>query len=262
MRAEGLHVVFPADYFNARQPDEAFADQAEMFRALGWSVSTFTFDGDRRFRPALEEGASVLYRGWMLDSAAYLAFEADISAAGAQLHTSPAAYLSTHHLPNWFPLLRDLTPETVCFRELSGLEEQLTELGWEAFFVKDFVKSLKTGTGSVITRPEQIGELMGRMEQFRGQIEGGVCVRRFEALDATSETRYFVRDGQAFAAGGGVVPDIVQDVAARIPSPFYSVDVARRADGVWRVVEIGDGQVSDLVGWTAEEFGAVWKDRP
>ncbi|MFE9207614.1 ATP-grasp domain-containing protein [Micromonospora sp. NPDC007230] len=27
--------------------------------------------------------------------------------------------------------------------------------------------------------------------------------------------------------------------------PFVSVDLALRADGVWRVVELGDGQVSD-----------------
>jgi hypothetical protein len=27
--------------------------------------------------------------------------------------------------------------------------------------------------------------------------------------------------------------------------PFVTVDLALRADGVWRVVEVGDGQVSD-----------------
>jgi ATP-grasp domain, R2K clade family 3 len=27
--------------------------------------------------------------------------------------------------------------------------------------------------------------------------------------------------------------------------PFVTVDLALRADGVWRVVELGDGQVSD-----------------
>lgn len=27
--------------------------------------------------------------------------------------------------------------------------------------------------------------------------------------------------------------------------PFVTVDLALRADGVWRVIELGDGQVSD-----------------
>jgi hypothetical protein len=36
------------------------------------------------------------------------------------------------------------------------------------------------------------------------------------------------------------------------------VDVVQRADRVWRVVEIGDGQVSDLVGWTPDQFATCW----
>ena len=41
--------------------------------------------------------------------------------------------------------------------------------------------------------------------------------------------------------------------------PFFSVDVATRADGILRVVEIGDGQVSDLVGWESARFAELWK---
>ncbi|MGD1920436.1 MAG: ATP-grasp domain-containing protein [Pleurocapsa sp.] len=39
---------------------------------------------------------------------------------------------------------------------------------------------------------------------------------------------------------------------------FFSVDVIERQDGVKRIVEIGDGQVSDLVGWTMERFIQIW----
>jgi hypothetical protein len=35
------------------------------------------------------------------------------------------------------------------------------------------------------------------------------------------------------------------------------VDVVQRADGQLRIVEIGDGQVSDLVGWTPERFASI-----
>jgi ATP-grasp domain-containing protein len=28
-------------------------------------------------------------------------------------------------------------------------------------------------------------------------------------------------------------------IAARVRSPFFTLDVARRTDGVWRVVEVG-----------------------
>jgi hypothetical protein len=47
--------------------------------------------------------------------------------------------------------------------------------------------------------------------------------------------------------------------ANRIPSPFFSVAFIRRRDGVMRVVEVGDGEVSDLVGWSPELFAAMWQ---
>jgi hypothetical protein len=96
------------------------------------------------------------------------------------------------------------------------------------------------------------------MERFRGEIEGGLCVRRVERFVADSERRYFVLDGRAFSPDGGPVPDVLRQVAPRIQSPFFSVDVVRREDGVARVVEIGDGQVSDLVGWSPAAFAAMW----
>lgn len=94
------------------------------------------------------------------------------------------------------------------------------------------------------------------MQRFRGMIEGGFCVRRVESFLPDSERRYFVLDGVAHAASGDV-PQIVRECAKRLQSRFYSVDVVQRADGQLRVVEVGDGQVSDLVGWTPEGFAKV-----
>lgn len=253
-----MRVIVPADYFKASQPDEMYAEQVEAFLHIGCTVSTFAFEGDRRFRPATEVGEVVLYRGWMLDDAEYAAFEQQVNAAGGTLFTPTGAYLNTHHIPRWFPMIADLTPETVCFHDLSSVEIGLQELGWDRFFIKDFVKSLKTGSGSLIERPEQIGVLMRDMEQFRGKIEGGICARRFEEFRADSEQRFFVLDGRAASADGAPVPQIVQTCADRIPSRFFSVDVAERTDGTLRVVEIGDGQVSDLVGWDVPRFTELW----
>ncbi|WP_407570530.1 ATP-grasp domain-containing protein [Deinococcus altitudinis] len=256
-----MKVLFPADYFRASQPDELYAEQATAFARLGFGVSTFAFEGNRQFRPPLEPGDLVLYRGWMLDAAEYGALGDAVQAAGGQLFTSTCAYLNAHHLPRWAPLLPDLTSETACFHDLSAVEDGLRALGWERFFIKDFVKSLKTGGGSVIERPEQIGALMRDMEQFRGKIEGGICARRFEEFRPGTERRYFVLDGGAVSPDGSPPPRIVLDCAGRISSRFFSVDVAERADGQLRIVEIGDGQVSDLVGWSVPSFAALWAGR-
>jgi hypothetical protein len=37
-----------------------------------------------------------------------------------------------------------------------------------------------------------------------------------------------------------------QELAARVDSSFFTMDVARRVDGRWLIVELGDGQVAGL----------------
>jgi hypothetical protein len=43
----------------------------------------------------------------------------------------------------------------------------------------------------------------------------------------------------------GVGLAAVAPVVAGLGLPFVTVDLALREDGVWRVIELGDGQVSD-----------------
>jgi hypothetical protein len=42
--------------------------------------------------------------------------------------------------------------------------------------------------------------------------------------------------------------------AQRIASPFFSVDIAERRDGVLRIIELGDGQASDRKHWPVTRF--------
>lgn len=153
-----------------------------------------------------------------------------------------------------------LTPETVILRLDSDWQAELLKLGWQRFFVKDYVKSLKTSVGSIIERPEDILIVTAEMEKYRGTIEGGLCIRRVEDFLPNTELRYFVISGKPHAAdSAAIVPSIVQDCASRIDSKFYSIDVIQRSDGKLRIVEIGDGQVSDLVGWSVSRFVEIWK---
>jgi hypothetical protein len=103
--------------------------------------------------------------------------------------------------------------------------------------------------------------VVSEMQKFRGAIEGGVCVRQFEEFIPNSERRYFVIAKRPHAASGSP-PELVFECAQRVQSPFFSIDIAVNSDGVDRVVEIGDGQVSDLVGWDAAAFAQLWRDAP
>jgi hypothetical protein len=217
--------------------------------------------GPSRIRPEFETGAHVVYRGWMLTHSEYVRLAASVEQAGGSCSTSPKEYLATHYLPSWCQIVKDYTPETVFFDTDADLAPELRRLGWRRFFIKDHVKSLKTSVGSIIEDPEQIKTVVSEMEKYRGFIEGGLCIRRVEDFIAGSERRYFVLNRTPYAAEpGAAIPEPVVFCADAIPSPFFSVDIARRADGVCRIVEIGDGQVSDLVGWSVERFVGIWMD--
>jgi len=80
-----------------------------------------------------------------------------------------------------------------------------------------------------------------------------VCLRRLENFKTGTERRYFVFNGIAFGAFG-VVPSMVSTIAAALRVPFFSIDVAENEAGQLRLVEIGDGQVSDIKEWAPEVF--------
>jgi hypothetical protein len=257
-----LHFLYPSDPIDLRKPDAIFMEQVDELRKLGLEVSTFSLgqlgDATCKIRKPIPIGATVIYRGWMLKATEYEQLLSLIQTQQAVPLTSSEIYLSCHYLPNWYPLIREFTAETEILPAYADFSVALKTLNWEKFFIKDYVKSLKTSVGSVISRPEEIHLVLAELQKFRGTIEGGVCVRRYEDLIPYSEKRYFVIQGQAHGAVGPV-PDLVSECARRIASPFFSIDVATRADGVLRVVEIGDGQVSDLVGWEPARFAELWK---
>jgi ATP-grasp domain, R2K clade family 3 len=242
-----------------------FRDEAQAMAAAGRDIHLIDTEaltsGSSRIRPPLDPGARVVYRGWMLTQGAYVNLSASVERAGGSCFTSPEQYAATHYLPNWYAIVKDYTPETVFLDTGADLVSKLRRLGWGRFFVKDHVKSLKTSIGSIVEDPKQIETVVSEIGKYRGFIEGGLCIRRVEDFITDSERRYFVLNRSPYAAEpGATIPEPVTYCAEAIASPFFSVDVARRADGVERIVEIGDGQVSDLVGWFVERFVDIWRD--
>jgi hypothetical protein len=211
-----VHILYPNSPLRAKQPDEQFAAEVDAVHAAGFDISLFSLEdfqsGNFRAFPALPSTTDILYRGWMLSTEEYERLVEGVSAVGARLAIDRAAYLASHHLPQWYALLADLTPETRTYPVDCDLEAELRALMWPEFFIKDYVKSLKTSVGSRITKPEHVGAVVDDMRRFRGVIEGGFCVRRVESFLPDTERRYFVLDGVPHAPTSNA-PPIVHECA-------------------------------------------------
>jgi ATP-grasp domain, R2K clade family 3 len=254
-----MHLLFPADPLNTANADETYLAEFESARAIGFSCSLFSFEdfemGKFQAKPTLEN-QTVLYRGWMLTPEHYARLHTAIGKKGGTLTTNPEQYRRCHHLPEWYPFCQDLTPETVFTSRDADFNEVLAGKDWPAYFVKDYVKSLTTQRGSIAKTPAEVAEIVTLIEQYRGAVEGGVCIREFEPLIPESEERYFVLNGKAHARHG-IAPAIAYEIAQRIESPFFSVDVVQSENGSLRLIELGDGQVSDRKKWPADQFMAM-----
>lgn len=250
-------LLFPSHPFDKSAADDAYADEFEAARAVGIACHLFSFEdfqaGEFKPRPALRADEQVLYRGWMLSPESFSALNDAISARGGVPVTTAAQYRLCHYLPGWYPLCAEFTPSTVVVPRDADFVAAVAGKNWSKFFVKDFVKSLTTARGSSATSPEEIATVVSLIEKFRGAVEGGVCIREFERLVPETEERYFVLNGKAHSREG-TAPPLVDAISKRIDSPFYSVDAVLAEDGRLRLIELGDGQVSDRKMWPAARF--------
>ena len=117
-------------------------------------------------------------------------------------------------------------------------------------------------------RPGAVERVVGRFLELQGEaLAGGLVFREFvefepigvhprSGMPITEEYRIFWIDGEPLfwspywdgADYGGIEPPIerLRRGRAAVRSRFFTMDVARRRDGGWMIVELGDGQVSGL----------------
>lgn len=282
-----MRLVYPGDYFSPREPDEAYAAEAEAARRLGIPfdlVDAFALDelDARRAVRRVPERApeeTAIYRGWMLTPAHYRLLYDALASRGVRLLADPDAYRHVHELPGWYGQFAEATPRSVWLPttgdapDLDEIMALLRTFGERPVIVKDYVKSRKHEWEEACFIPSAadrsaVERVTRRFVELQGRdLRGGLVFREFVDLEPlgahpksgmplTEEHRLFVFRGEvAFQApywegevyGGGVPPpDLSRGLARRASSPFFTMDVARKAAGGWTVIELGDGQVAGL----------------
>ncbi|MFE3445898.1 ATP-grasp domain-containing protein [Nocardia sp. NPDC059180] len=270
-------LLVPSSVLRPGRPDEHFAAEAAAARELGIGVGLVDHDAltspggaDTAVRRVQEEGTAV-YRGWMLRRAEYRAFDEALRRRGVTLATGHDQYRRAHELPGWYAELADLTPRSSwtvgCAR--ADFTDACRALGPGPAVLRDYTKSLKHHWNEAAFIPELNDEdaawsIAARFRELRGpDITGGYVIRRFETF-TSPEVRTWWIHGTCHLTGPH--PDTPDDLPAtpvdvsaaapyiaRLGLPFVTADFVQRADGQWRIVELGDGQVSDRPGAVAAE---------
>jgi hypothetical protein len=103
--------LFPSDYFNPKKVDEAYIEQVDCLRNMGFETSVISLEalasGASKIFPVPESGENLIYRGWMLTSADYSLFVNAVINTGAEVLTVSH---SPHHLIKKFQRLSKNVP--------------------------------------------------------------------------------------------------------------------------------------------------------
>jgi ATP-grasp domain, R2K clade family 3 len=265
-----MMLLVPANPLRPRQPDEHFAAEAGAAAEAGLTVALIDHDAltgpdcaQRAVARVPGGDGEAVYRGWMLSSSQYAAFADALAARGVTLRTSPAQYRRAHELPGWYPALAPVTPRTA-WTAGDGREEFGTAcatLGSGPAVPRDYVKSMKHYWDEATYIPDLSDQaaawtIAARFRELRDDdFTGGFVIRRFERL-VSAEVRTWWTGGTcrlitahpdtpAGQPPSGIDPISFTPLIRSLGLPFVTADLAQRADQVWRLIELGDGQVSD-----------------
>jgi hypothetical protein len=149
----------------------------------------------------------------------------------------------------------------------------LAPFGDAPLVIKDYVKSQKHYWHEACFVPRAsdhnaVQRVVKRFIELQAEsLVGGLVFREFVPLQAlaahatsgmplTQEYRIFILDGVPLITaeywvegaydGENPPANLFNDIAKQVRSRFFTMDVARRADGGWIIVELGDGQVAGI----------------
>jgi hypothetical protein len=266
-------------------PDRFFQAEVAAIERLGQSYVLVDHDalvrGEDPARivrrvPEQAEPVTSIYRGWMMTPSQYRVLYEALAGRNIRLINDPDQYRHCHPLPECYPIIERLTPRSVWLIGDLGIDrimEVLTPLGVCPVIVKDFVKSRKHEWNEACFIPsasdrDAVERVVARFLELQGDdLNEGLVFREFvefrpigvhpkSGMPLTEEYRSFWLDAQPVfcspywedARYSKSYPplELFAEIAATVQSRFFTMDVARRVNGDWMIVELGDGQVSGL----------------
>ncbi|MFS0553488.1 ATP-grasp domain-containing protein [Brevibacillus sp. 179-C9.3 HS] len=222
---------------------------------------------------------TAIYRGWMLKPVQYKKLYDALLTKNVQLINTPEKYVHCHYLPESYEVIKDFTPRSVWLHQ-SAIDESFDNVhqivkifGQSPIMIKDFVKSRKHDWNEACYIPDasdkdKVQQVTRRfLELQQDELNEGIVFREFvklqfltfhsqSSMPLSQEYRIFFFDGEPLFMANyweegeyDVTPPDLHpflDVAKKIQSCFFTMDIAKLENGSWTILELGDAQVSAL----------------
>jgi hypothetical protein len=280
-----MRVIF-CDNLIDRKVDPDFEDEYKSAIKQGFQVGLISFEdlNDLNITRSIsrikdqEELELAFYRGWMIQPDKYELLYTGLLKKKVKLINNPEEYKTCHYLPSSYEFIKEWTPATnwtevkgdVDFDKVFDLTSRFND---DPIIVKDYVKSQKHNWNEAFFIPkasdkESVKRVVSKFIDLQGDgLNMGLVFRKFEELEfltnhsksqmpLTKEFRLFFVNGQIIQVFnywdegdyGDTKPDLAKfkDIGRTVKSNFFTMDIAKRKNGGWIIMELGDGQVSGL----------------
>jgi hypothetical protein len=248
----------------------------------GIAVYDFPFDGVLACRRPFRRPEQIEVVARIGAFSDYPAQFAELAQQGMKLVHTPEEHFRATQLPNWYPLIADLTPKSIWFDGTPDPKVIEAELGWPVFMKGVRQTSRHKRSLSIIDGPVALEAALEVYAQDKVLKWQGVVCRKLERLRPVEDPvpdripssfefrsfwwrgelvgfgRYWFegRDYAATAEEQAAAVAVAGEAARKVKVPFLVVDVAQAVDGRWIVIECNDGQESGYAG--VSPFG-LWQ---
>lgn len=281
-----MRIIFCDSGFSPKEVDYMYAEEYKAAKQHFIPTSLISFEALKKGNvdaalkrvQASEEKIQGIYRGWMLRPEQYKQFYKALLEKNIELINAPNEYKFCHYLPENYEAIKAVTPKTT-FKSLTSdfdikdFEKELDTFGNQPIVIKDYVKSQKHYWAEACFIPDasdgQKAEAVIHkfIELQDVDLNEGLVFREFVELEQltnhsqsgmplTKEFRVFIKDGEVMTIFKywdegdyeNVEPEIesFRAIFTTIKSRFFTMDIAKKKNGDWIIVELGDGQVAGL----------------
>lgn len=194
--------------------------------------------------------------------------------AGLLPVNSPEEHLRASVLPEWYPLIKDLTINSIWFDDFPDAETVEKELGWPVFIKGERQTNRHQLSTCIAHTPEMFHLICKRWKTDPVLKWQKMVCRKFVHLEksgeglktevqVSTEFRAFTWYTTLLSIGpywpqsrvrslSGTdemnVIQLINTVTSRVHVPFLVIDVGRLASGEWIVIELNDAQESGYAG--------------